>query len=113
APEGGKAGAAPSNDEWLRTLGAALRGECGPGRPLLLLLDQFEELFTLCEDEAQRRAAADALAGAVRDAAGHFRLVLGMRSDYLGAAAALPGRAALLGRPGGLRPPGGGGLERV
>jgi hypothetical protein len=53
ASEGGPA---RSYDDWLRVLGEVLRGECGPGRPLLLLFDQFEEMFTLCHDEAQRRA---------------------------------------------------------
>jgi hypothetical protein len=35
------------------------------GTRLLLLVDQFEETFTLCADEAQRRAFITALAGLV------------------------------------------------
>jgi WD40 repeat protein len=90
---------------WRRSLHDLLAAECAPDRPLLILLDQVEELFTLCTDPAQRRAAADALAAAAGGAPGHFRLVLGMRSDYLGTASALPGLAPLVRRPWVLRPP--------
>jgi hypothetical protein len=75
APEGGPA---RSYDDWLRVLGDVLRGECGPGRPLLLLFDQFEEMFTLCHDEAQRRALAAALAKAAKELGERFRLVLAL-----------------------------------
>jgi energy-coupling factor transporter ATP-binding protein EcfA2 len=32
------------------------------GRPILLVVDQFEELFTLCRDEAERRAFSSKVA---------------------------------------------------
>src|SRR5205823_3153616 len=46
----------------LADLRALLARVCAPDRPLLLLCDQFEELFTLCPDEAEHVAAAQALA---------------------------------------------------
>src|SRR6185369_6467738 len=72
----------PAYEHWRRTLDALL-ADAGGGRPLLLLFDQFEELFTLCRDEAQRRAVAEALARAAVGGGDRFRLVLAMRSDYL------------------------------
>jgi WD40 repeat protein len=60
-----------------RALNAAGRS----GAPLLLLIDQFEETFTLCTDEARR---GDFLARVVALAtgAGASRVVLTMRSDF-------------------------------
>jgi hypothetical protein len=62
-------------------------------RPLLLVLDQFEQIFTLCKDPAQREAVAGALAAVINQLAKEpeprqrrFRLVLGMRNEYLTAA---------------------------
>jgi hypothetical protein len=58
-----------------------------PSRRLLLVVDQFEELFTQCPDEGQRRAFITALHAAA--AAGHgpdqapaALVVLGMRADF-------------------------------
>ncbi len=96
----------PDPDDWLVALWTLLKNASAPERPLLVIFDQFEEIFTICHDEAQRRAVASALAEAAGQSGGHFRLVLGMRSEYLGAAAALPGLIALVKRPWVLRPPG-------
>ena len=56
-------------------------------RRLLLVVDQFEELFTLCPDEGQRRAFAAALhtaasAGQGSDQASVALVVLGVRADF-------------------------------
>ena len=59
----------------------------------LLVVDQFEELFTLCPDRAQRQAFVDALLARMSSGT---RLVLGMRSDFwaeLGPYARLADRA--------------------
>src|SRR5262249_36933992 len=72
----------------LADLRALLARVCGPDRPLLLLCDQFEELFTLCPDEAEHVVVAQALAelaGAQPLDQPYFRLVLAMRSEFLGA----------------------------
>jgi formylglycine-generating enzyme required for sulfatase activity len=76
-----------------------LKDACSPERPLLILFDQFEEMFTLCEDEAQRHGVARALADMARPHAPHFRLVLATRSEYLYQAAALRGLHDLIERP--------------
>ncbi|MEV4053844.1 hypothetical protein AB0J55_21860 [Amycolatopsis sp. NPDC049688] len=50
---------------------------------VVLIVDQFEELFTLCGDESQRGRFIDALVTAATDPAGRARVVLGVRADFL------------------------------
>jgi len=59
----------------------------GQHRRMLLIVDQFEELFTQCGDEAQRRAYITALraaatAGPRPDQSPAALVVLGVRADY-------------------------------
>jgi hypothetical protein len=82
-------------------------------RSLLIVLDQFEEVFTLCRNETQRRALAGALGKAVRELGARVRIVLGMRSEYVGAAAALRGLSEVVRRPWVLRPPGPGNVRDI
>lgn len=49
---------------------------------LVLVVDQFEEIFTLCEDRAERRAFLTALITAARASNGRIRVVLGVRADF-------------------------------
>jgi hypothetical protein len=60
-----------------------LREAFWAGRPLLLLFDQFEEMFTLCRDEVQRRAAVELLANLLDQRRYPVRVVLALRSGYL------------------------------
>ncbi len=62
----------------------------------VLVVDQFEELFTACEDEAERTAFAGAL---VRWALDHDSgaAVIAVRADFYGRCAAYPDLSALLG----------------
>ncbi len=53
------------------------------GRRLLLIVDQFEELFTLCRDEFEREAFVDNLLTATSaDGAGSVMVVLAVRADF-------------------------------
>jgi WD40 repeat protein/energy-coupling factor transporter ATP-binding protein EcfA2 len=56
------------------------------GRPplahILLLVDQFEEVFTLCRDEQERTGFIEGLLGAVRSPRSRARVVLGVRADF-------------------------------
>ena len=52
------------------------------GAELLLLVDQFEELFTLTEDEAERSALLEALRVAAADPASRVRIVVTLRADF-------------------------------
>ncbi|MGW4064867.1 nSTAND1 domain-containing NTPase [Amycolatopsis sp. NPDC004747] len=49
---------------------------------LLLVVDQFEELFTLCADPAERQAFITALTHAATAPRARARVVLGVRSDF-------------------------------
>jgi hypothetical protein len=52
----------------------------------LLLVDQFEELFTMCTDPGRRRAFVDRLLGA----ASRMMIVITMRADFWGECASYP-----------------------
>ncbi|MEA2058524.1 MAG: protein kinase, partial [Actinomycetota bacterium] len=54
----------------------------GNGSGLLLVIDQFEEVFTLVREESTRVAFLDTLAAAVKDPETPFRLVLTLRADF-------------------------------
>jgi Novel STAND NTPase 1 len=69
---------------------SAVPGSAVPGSPLVLVVDQFEEVFTLCEDVANRQAFITellALAGAPEQP---HRVILTMRSDFETFVARLP-----------------------
>jgi uncharacterized protein YjbI with pentapeptide repeats len=56
-----------------------------PPQRLLLVIDQFEEIFTLCPDPLERNIFIDGLLKAVNDVPG-FTLVITLRADFLGKA---------------------------
>lgn len=82
----------------------ALRRHLGdqdePGGRLVLVVDQFEELFTLCQDEAERRAFITAVTAANRQAeraaTAPLLAVLAIRADFYGHCMAYPALAAVL-----------------
>jgi WD40 repeat protein/DNA-binding XRE family transcriptional regulator len=49
---------------------------------VLMVIDQFEELFTLCRDESERRAFVDNLMTAVSEPRGTTFVVLALRADF-------------------------------
>ncbi|MGH8885705.1 MAG: hypothetical protein ACRDYX_11125 [Egibacteraceae bacterium] len=60
------------------------------GARLLLLVDQFEETFTLCHDDAERREFVHAVAGLASEADGQTSVVLGVRADFYARCAEYP-----------------------
>ncbi|WP_328549195.1 hypothetical protein [Streptomyces platensis] len=60
-----------------------------------LLVDQFEELFTVCSDDAERGAFLERLLAA-RDETSRLRVVLAVRADFFGHCAAHRNLAAAL-----------------
>lgn len=58
------------------------------GRPadedLVLVVDQFEEVFTLCQDPAERHEFVMALVTAATAPTSRLRVVLGVRADFYG-----------------------------
>ncbi len=73
---------------------------------VLLLVDQLEELFTHVDDEAQRRAFLEAVCSAADDPAEPVRVIMTLRSDFIGRAETVErarealGRVTVLGTPG-------------
>ncbi|HEY0477035.1 MAG TPA: protein kinase [Kofleriaceae bacterium] len=90
APATGDDGAAEALVSELRAqpglVGARLRARCrrerGPHR-ILLYVDQFEELYTLGADAAERAAFVACLEGVADDASSPLRVMLSLRSDFL------------------------------
>jgi energy-coupling factor transporter ATP-binding protein EcfA2 len=63
---------------------------------LFVLIDQFEEIFTLCSDDAARRELIDNVLYATNVAGGRTIVVMTMRADFYGQCASYPGlRAAI------------------
>jgi DNA-binding SARP family transcriptional activator/WD40 repeat protein len=54
-----------------------------PGSELLLVVDQFEELFTLTTDEEMRRRFLDGLTALAADRRSPVRVVITLRADFL------------------------------
>ena len=65
-----------------RGIGRGLRRVLPEGAELLLIIDQFEELFTLCPSEADRRLFLDGVASAVSEHRSRLRVVLTLRADF-------------------------------
>ncbi|HWO18046.1 MAG TPA: serine/threonine-protein kinase [Kofleriaceae bacterium] len=65
-------------------LGGALRAWAhGEHRRVLVFVDQFEELYTLCADPDERAAFLACLDGVADDASSPLRVLLSIRSDFL------------------------------
>jgi WD40 repeat protein/tRNA A-37 threonylcarbamoyl transferase component Bud32 len=64
---------------------------------ILLAVDQLEELFTACADEAQRGAFLDMLSHAAADPQGRAIVAVAVRADFYGRFAGHPALADLLG----------------
>jgi WD40 repeat protein len=62
--------------------------ENAPDRRLVVLVDQFEEVFSLCHNESERRAFIGNLLYAAKVAQGQALVILTMRADFYGKCAA-------------------------
>jgi len=88
-------GLALGADDSISAANSVLEAINATPRPLLLVVDQFEEVFTICRDEAERAAFLAALAGAA-EADNSVTVVVAVRADYYGHCAADPALAGLL-----------------
>jgi WD40 repeat protein len=82
-----------------RVLAAHTGGRPPDAARLVLIIDQFEETFTLCTDERRRRVFIQALCAAAATSAGGQApalVVLGLRADFYGRCAAYPELVAAL-----------------
>jgi DNA-binding SARP family transcriptional activator/WD40 repeat protein len=100
-------GVLPGSDDWARALirpgehpMRELRATVGPlggDRRIVLVVDQFEELFTACQDEQERSEFVAALIRAAREHDDASAVVLAVRADFYGRCAAYPELARRLG----------------
>ena len=63
----------------------------------MLVVDQFEEVFTLCRDEHERTDFLDALVGLTEDSDPRVQVVVAVRADFYGRCAAHDRLARLVG----------------
>jgi hypothetical protein len=80
----------------LRYLAERMLDVAGGG--LILLVDQFEELYSLCHDEKERTAFIGNLLNAAREPRGRVSIILTLRSDFLGAINQHPELSRLIAR---------------
>jgi WD40 repeat protein/DNA-binding SARP family transcriptional activator len=101
------AGVLPGSERWalvllrpgehpLRALEQAT-AEIAPRGRLVLAVDQFEELFSACREEAERAAFVDALIACARDPRRRALVLVAVRADFYGRCAAYPELWRLLG----------------
>lgn len=86
----------------LRRIGNSLPGSASA--PLVVLVDQFEETYALCQDAAERDAFVANLLTAAADRDARVSVVLTLRSDFLGATMRHPALNAAIAAPGILVP---------
>ncbi len=84
-------------EEHAGALGALLRAHLAARKSVaVLVIDQLEELFTLCDDPSERELYAAALVRAARSTDDRVRVVVTLRDDFLVRAAGLTGFGARL-----------------
>ena len=86
----------PTIDPGDDPLASAVDG-IGPDRRLVLVVDQFEEVFTLCETDEERARFIGALGAAADSSPDRCIVILTVRSDYYGHFAPYPVLAGPLG----------------
>jgi tetratricopeptide (TPR) repeat protein len=59
--------------------------------PLVVLVDQFEEIYSLCKDTNERKAFIENLLCAASDPTGNLSVIITLRSDFLGETQRHPG----------------------
>ena len=101
------AGVLPGSEDWElvllrpgehpgRTLERAT-AEAASGSRMVVAVDQFEEVFTVCRDEAERQAFVDELVAAARDPRRRALVLVAIRADFYGRCAVYPELSRLLG----------------
>jgi len=101
-----KAGTLPGSERWVQRLLrpgerprdalAAAGARTGGETRLVVAVDQFEEVFTACRDEAQRAAFLAELVALADDATQRAVVVLAIRADFYARCAAHPRLARLV-----------------
>jgi WD40 repeat protein len=80
----------PSGDEGFESLTERALTAAAPQAQLVLVVDQFEEIFTLCTDAGERTGFVAALLALAGSDDGRTRVVIGVRADFYAACATIP-----------------------
>ncbi|OKH36593.1 hypothetical protein NIES2119_16310 [[Phormidium ambiguum] IAM M-71] len=67
-------------------------------QPFVIFIDQLEEIFTLCEDDAERQSFIHLMAEEVTNSDRLTRIIVTIRTDFLDRCAAYPEAATLINR---------------
>jgi WD40 repeat protein/energy-coupling factor transporter ATP-binding protein EcfA2 len=59
-------------------------------QPFIIFIDQFEEVFTLCEDESERQSFIRLIAEEMNDSERKSRMIIALRGDFLSRCANYP-----------------------
>jgi WD40 repeat protein len=82
----------------LENLGDRLKQRSQSTAPFILFIDQFEELFTLCDSEADQRSFIQLMTTAIGTLNHLKRIVIAIRGDFLDNCAKIPESATLINR---------------
>jgi WD40 repeat protein len=82
-----------ADERGLHVITQVALASAGSDARLVVLVDQFEEVFTLCRDDAERSAFAASILYASSLAGGQTVVVVTMRADFFGKTVSLPGLA--------------------
>ena len=86
--------------ELRRVFGGCPPGEMlrqlSPGERIVVAVDQFEELFTLCDSEAERAGFIEDLVAVAGDAEQRALVLVALRADFYGGLASYPSLGGLL-----------------
>jgi len=74
----------------LGKLGNILARPQEQNQPFVIFIDQFEEVFTLCEDEAERKGFIRLIAEEMKDTERKSRMIIALRGDFLSRCADYP-----------------------
>ena len=77
--------------------GLAARGRLRDETRIVIAVDQFEEVFTACPDEDERKAFIDQIVDAAWDPQRRILVALALRADFFGQLATYPELAQLVG----------------
>lgn len=78
------------------TLAAILDRHAASSQPFVLFIDQFEEVFTLCQDETERSNFMRRMADTASNPASLTRVIVAIRGDFLDRCASYPEPARLI-----------------
>ncbi|HAJ64311.1 MAG TPA: hypothetical protein DCP31_37980, partial [Cyanobacteria bacterium UBA8543] len=82
----------------LSTLVEIIERQNQHNQPFVLFIDQFEEVFTLCENEAERQSFIELMANEATNIDKKTRVIVAIRTDFLDRCAAYPAAAKLINR---------------